>query len=159
MPGRGKVIPLKDFLIKGVRHPKTHATPELTGPLPTGWVSAWDYWVEGVRKPAQVPEETIVRLRPPSRKKPLPPEAWLTEEDVLADIQQLYALSIVPLKVEERRQLNQEEVELGEVSPEEGEYRDVRLEEIQEEHLIRIEGIVHWFVDNYFREFESVVEE
>lgn len=151
----GQWVSLKDYLVDGVRPTKANP-PAVTGPLPSTWVSAWDYWVEGVRKPVEIPESVcVIPLRPPRKKKPAPPEVWLTVEDVLVDIQSVYGQSIVPLKVEEMRNANQQALDLGEISPEEWQYRDARLEEIQEEHLVRIEEIIHWYVDNYFREFGS----
>ncbi len=148
-------VPLRDYLVEGVRPPKTTPTRTITG-LPSTWISAWDYWVEGVRKPRHVDEKnTIVTLKPPSPKKPVPPEVWLTMEDVVADIQAIFSVSIVPSRVEERHVADQQELERGEIVEEEWQYRSARLDEIQEEHFVRIEEIIQWYIDNYFREWES----
>ena len=149
-------VPLRDYLVDGVRPPKQAPVDATAGSLPPSWVSAWDYWVEGVRKPRPIVEESaVISLKPARPKKPVPPEAWLTVDDVIADIQAVFARSIVPLRVEDMQAINQQELERAEIVDEEWQYRSGRLEEIQEEHFVRIEEIVQWYVDNYFREWDA----
>ncbi|MEO5349380.1 MAG: hypothetical protein H7836_07025 [Magnetococcus sp. YQC-3] len=147
--------PLRDYVLEGVRPPRKPIAHPLAGLFPSSWVSAWDYWVEGVRKPVEVDEKnTVVVLRLPQPKKPVPPEAWLTTDDVIADIQSVFARSVVAFRVEDLHVSNQQALEQGEISEEEWQYRSARLEEIQEEHFVRIEEIVQWYVDNFFRELD-----
>ncbi|MBF0162186.1 MAG: hypothetical protein HQL88_07850, partial [Magnetococcales bacterium] len=149
-------VPLRDYLVGGVRPAKKAPQPVRDPSLPATWVSAWDYWVQGVRKPPAIDERTtIVALKPVPPAPPPVAELWLTEEDVIADIQAIFARSLVPMKVEEMRYANQQERVRGEIADEEWQYREARLEEMQEEHFVRLEEIVQWYVDNYFREFET----
>lgn len=152
---RGAWVPLRDYLLGGVRPPRQARSHTMAGFMPSNWVSAWEYWVDGVRKPVQVDEKnSIVVLKPPPLQKPLPPEVWLTGDDVIADIQSVFARSVVAFKVEDLHAVNQQELEQGEITEEEWQYRSARLEEIQEEHFVRIEEIVQWYVDHYFRELD-----
>ncbi|MEO5363345.1 MAG: hypothetical protein H7838_06940 [Magnetococcus sp. DMHC-8] len=149
-------VPLRDYLVKGVRPARVPPAQTVSEGVPSGWVSAWDYWVAGVRKPRQIDErDSVMVLKPPRPPKVVPPEAWLTTDDVIADIQVIFSHSLMPLKVEEMQFINHQEVEQGDITEEEFQYRTVRLEEIQEEHFVRIEEIVQWYLDNYFRELST----
>ncbi|MEO5339628.1 MAG: hypothetical protein H7837_03775 [Magnetococcus sp. MYC-9] len=147
-------IPLRDYLTGGVRLPRQAPAPTDLQGVPDTWVPLWDYWIEGVRKARPLDEKTtIVYLKDPKSRKPVAAEAWLTVDEVIADIQAIFALSNVPPRVEDLRLANQQELTRGEISEEEWQYRDARLEEIQEGHFIRLEEIVQWYVDAYFRDF------
>ncbi|MBF0185587.1 MAG: hypothetical protein HQM06_14545 [Magnetococcales bacterium] len=145
-------VGLKEVLLHGVQSVRHGPPPQLTG-VPSSWVSAWDYWVQGVRKPRERDEKTVtIALKSHQPKKETPPEAWYTTEEVVADIQAIFTQTIVPIKIADMLAADQQELNMGEISEEELAYRTERLEEIQEEHYVRLEGIIQWYVDSYFRE-------
>ncbi|MBF0097991.1 MAG: hypothetical protein HQM04_17405 [Magnetococcales bacterium] len=147
-------VGLKEVLLGGVTPARHAPAPRMTQGFPTTWVSAWDYWVDGVRKPVQRDtSHSVILLKPPrQQQKEIPPEAWWTSEQVIAEIQSIFSETIVPIKVADMLAADQLELDQGEISEEEMVYRTERLEEIQEEHYVRLEGIIHWYVDNYFRD-------
>jgi hypothetical protein len=146
-------VGLKEVLLGGVASVRHAPAARMTHGFPTTWVSAWDYWVDGVRKPVQRDNShSVIQLKPPRQQKEIPEEAWLTSEQVIAEIQSIFSETIVPIKVADMLAADQQELDQGEISEEEMAYRTERLEEIQEEHYVRLEGIIHWYVDNYFRD-------
>ncbi|MBF0357395.1 MAG: hypothetical protein HQL70_02235 [Magnetococcales bacterium] len=126
---------------------------------PESWVSEQDYYVNNVRRsiPKPSPESYIECLRPagPEEHYVAPPEASITMieaiDEVMAPTKSLELASRLMMMARE----DQRECDAGLIEPEELERRRIAASIIQENHNRRAQRIADWYLENYFRAFET----
>lgn len=156
-------IPLRDYVVKGERKERIFVNHEVMDPsvlpYPDTWVFARDYWVNGVRKDRSLSnrEDSGVYSEPFSQKNSIPPEAWLTVYHSLAEVYKVVANSGFLPKVEQFRKFNRQDFDSGLISNEEHQHRNTVLNEIMDSHLASMDDIISWYLDTYFRVFDSDV--
>lgn len=161
----GAWVSLRDYLVKGVRKDSRWVASRVEEPsaipVPRTWISAADYWGGGVRKARVQPslEDFLVHLRPPPEKKAIPPEAWWTVYDTLAGVYAVLSDSAMVPKIEAMRANYRQDFDSGHLSDEEQQHRNVVLDEIISGHFARMDAIVAWYVDTFFRVLEPGLHE
>lgn len=155
-------IPMQDYVVGGVRK-KREPNPSLIKsssihPNNENWISVSDYWLKGAKStfgPLEE-EDPYIRLIPELEKKPTPLEAWWTVYSVLAEIYKvLDSEGGMNPRLDAMRRENQKDLNIKLISSETYRQRESILDGIRERHLIEMDNAVSWYLDTFFRLFES----
>lgn len=150
-------IPWKAYVIQGVRKERSFERPVhqdgTMPPLPANWITAQDYWVNGVRATTPpIASENGATSRPPNLKKPSEsPKTWPTVYQAVADVYSTLGHSAITHNIAIVSAANQKRLDEGLVPREEYQHMEAILREIRENHLANADTIITWYLDAFFR--------
>lgn len=154
-------VSLRDYVVKGVRQEMRFVDSVVMDPsmppLPETWVSARDYWVNHVHKAKSTEkmEDSVDDSKPSQQTEGSYPEARLTVYHALAEVYTALEKSAISLKVTQMQAFNLQDVDSGIITNEEHQRRDTTLYEIKDGHLAKMDDMASWYLDTFFRVFES----
>ncbi|MBF0627271.1 MAG: hypothetical protein HQL91_03530 [Magnetococcales bacterium] len=155
-------IPLEDYLLDGVRKPKSrvvHPIGRHPGPLPDTWVTFEDYALRGVRKSRPTAHDAayIDRLIPPARPPEVPDEAYQNAFEALQEIWSVPATTgAVFTRLNMMSLADRADWAEGRITESEFKRRQNAIEEIRVHYAMRAEEATEWFLTHRFRLFETL---